>query len=301
VAISISRGERIFNGCNVTFMILLSAWFIIPFVVVASTSVVGAAEAARRGGLVLIPETFDLGAYRAIFTKGSAIIRSYGVTLFRVVVGTALNLLFTAPFAYALSKRSVPGRKPIAMFVFFTILFHGGLIPTYLLVRALGMVNTMWALLIPGAIAAYNMIILRTFFQSIPEDLEESAFLDGAGRWRILASIVLPLSKAGLAAIGLFYALGHWNSYFNALIYLNDAEKYPLTMIVREIVLQEVVAKRQELSGDVFDAEREAKFAAYTQNFRYATVFVSIIPMLIIYPFLQRYLVQGVMIGSLKE
>jgi putative aldouronate transport system permease protein len=163
------------------------------------------------------------------------------------------------------------------------------------------MVNTMWALLIPGAIAAYNMIILRTFFQSIPEDLEESAFLDGAGRWRILASIVLPLSKAGLAAIGLFYALGHWNSYFNALIYLNDAEKYPLTMIVREIVLQEVVAKRQELSGDVFDAEREAKFAAYTQNFRYATVFVSIIPMLIIYPFLQRYLVQGVMIGSLKE
>ena len=149
MAVSISRGEKVFNGCNVVFMIFLSAWFIIPFVVVASTSVVGAAEAARRGGLVFIPQTFDLGAYQAIFAKGSAIIRSYGVTLFRVVVGTALNLLFTAPFAYALSKRSVPGRKPIAMFVFFTILFHGGLIPTYLVVRYTGLYNTLWALVIP--------------------------------------------------------------------------------------------------------------------------------------------------------
>ena len=164
MAVSISRGERIFNGCNVTFMIFLSAWFIVPFVVVASTSVVGAAEAARRGGLVLIPETFDLSAYQAIFAKGSAIIRSYGVTLFRVVVGTALNLLFTAPFAYALSKRSVPGRTPITMFVFFTILFSGGLIPTYLVVRYTGLYNTLWALVIPQLVNPWWMLIMRNFF-----------------------------------------------------------------------------------------------------------------------------------------
>ena len=179
MAISISRGERIFNGCNVTFMIFLSAWFIVPFVVVASTSVVGAAEAARRGGLVLIPETFDLSAYQAIFAKGSAIIRSYGVTLFRVVVGTALNLLFTAPFAYALSKRSVPGRTPITMFVFFTILISGGLIPTYLVVRYTGLYNTLWALVIPQLVNPWWMLIMRNFFYTIGEPGGV-----GADRWR---------------------------------------------------------------------------------------------------------------------
>ena len=255
-------------------------------------------EVAR--GITWLPRHLDLSAYEFILDHPMIGV-GYRNSLIYVTIGTTINLVMTCLCAYPLSKKGLVGRKFVMLLIVFTMFFSGGLIPTYLLVRALGMVNTMWALLIPGAIAAYNMIILRTFFQSIPQDLEESAFLDGAGRWRILASIVLPLSKAGLAAIGLFYALGHWNSYFNALIYLNDAEKYPLTMIVREIVLQEVVLKRQELSGDVFDAEREAKFAAYTQNFRYATVFVSIIPMLIIYPFLQRYLVQGVMIGSLKE
>ena len=269
-----------------------------PVINVFSISLSHPNEVAR--GITWLPRHLDLSAYEFILDHPMIGV-GYRNSLIYVTLGTTINLVMTCLCAYPLSKKGLVGRKFVMLLIVFTMFFSGGLIPTYLLVRALGMVNTMWALLIPGAIAAYNMIILRTFFQSIPQDLEESAFLDGAGRWRILASIVLPLSKAGLAAIGLFYALGHWNSYFNALIYLNDAEKYPLTMIVREIVLQEVVLKRQELSGDVFDAEREAKFAAYTQNFRYATVFVSIIPMLIIYPFLQRYLVQGVMIGSLKE
>ena len=269
-----------------------------PVINVFSISLSHPNEVAR--GITWLPRHLDLSAYEFILDHPMIGV-GYRNSLIYVTLGTTINLVMTCLCAYPLSKKGLVGRKFVMLLIVFTMFFSGGLIPTYLLVRALGMVNTMWALLIPGAIAAYNMIILRTFFQSIPEDLEESAFLDGAGRWRILASIVLPLSKAGLAAIGLFYALGHWNSYFNALIYLNDAEKYPLTMIVREIVLQEVVLKRAELSGDVFDAEREQKFAAYTQNFRYATVFVSIIPMLIIYPFLQRYLVQGVMIGSLKE
>ena len=287
-----------FDLVVVAVLLLVGAATLYPVVNVFSISLSHPNEVAR--GITWLPRHLDLSAYEFIL-EHPMIGVGYRNSLIYVTIGTAINLAMTCLCAYPLSKKGLVGRKFVMLLIVFTMFFSGGLIPTYLLVRALGMVNTMWALLIPGAIAAYNMIILRTFFQSIPEDLEESAFLDGAGRWRILASIILPLSKAGLAAIGLFYALGHWNSYFNALIYLNDAEKYPLTMIVREIVLQEVVLKRQELSGDVFDAEREMKFAAYTQNFRYATVFVSIIPMLIIYPFLQRYFVQGLMIGSLKE
>ena len=287
-----------FDLLVVAVLLLVGAATLYPVVNVFSISLSHPNEVAR--GITWLPRHLDLSAYEFIL-EHPMIGVGYRNSLIYVTIGTAINLAMTCLCAYPLSKKGLVGRKFVMLLIVFTMFFSGGLIPTYLLVRALGMVNTMWALLIPGAIAAYNMIILRTFFQSIPEDLEESAFLDGAGRWRILASIILPLSKAGLAAIGLFYALGHWNSYFNALIYLNDAEKYPLPMIVREIVLQEVVLKRQELSGDVFDAEREMKFAAYTQNFRYATVFVSIIPMLIIYPFLQRYFVQGLMIGSLKE
>ena len=295
--VGVRRVER-FDLVVIAVLFVTGAVTLYPVINVFSISLSHPNEVAR--GITWLPRHLDLSAY-AFILDHPMIGVGYRNSLIYVTIGTTINLVMTCLCAYPLSKKGLVGRKFVMLLIVFTMFFSGGLIPTYLLVRALGMVNTMWALLIPGAIAAYNMIILRTFFQSIPQDLEESAFLDGAGRWRILASIVLPLSKAGLAAIGLFYALGHWNSYFNALIYLNDAEKYPLTMIVREIVLQEVVLKRQELSGDVFDAEREAKFAAYTQNFRYATVFVSIIPMLIIYPFLQRYLVQGVMIGSLKE
>ncbi len=295
--VGIRRVER-FDLLVIAALLVAGAVTLYPVANVFSISLSHPNEVAR--GITWLPRRLDLSAYEFI-ADHPMIGVGYRNSLIYLVVGTTVNLIMTCMCAYPLSKKHLVGRKFVMMLIVFTMFFSGGLIPTYLLVRALGMVNTMWALIIPGAIAAYNMIILRTFFQSIPADLEESAFLDGAGRWRILASIVLPLSKAGLAAIGLFYALGHWNSYFNALIYLNDAEKYPLTMIVRDIVLQEVVLKRQELEGDVFDAEREARFAAYTQNFRYATVFVSIIPMLIVYPFLQRYLVQGVMIGSLKE
>ena len=295
--VGVRRVER-FDLLVIAVLVAVGAATLYPVINVFSISLSHPNEVAR--GITWLPRHLDLSAYEFILDHPMIGV-GYRNSLIYVTLGTTINLVMTCLCAYPLSKKGLVGRKFVMLLIVFTMFFSGGLIPTYLLVRALGMVNTMWALLIPGAIAAYNMIILRTFFQSIPEDLEESAFLDGAGRWRILASIVLPLSKAGLAAIGLFYALGHWNSYFNALIYLNDAEKYPLTMIVREIVLQEVVLKRAELSGDVFDAEREQKFAAYTQNFRYATVFVSIIPMLIIYPFLQRYLVQGVMIGSLKE
>lgn len=295
--VGVRRIER-FDLLVIAVLLVAGAATLYPVVNVFSISLSHPNEVAR--GITWLPRRLDLSAYEFIMDHPMIGV-GYRNSLIYLAVGTTVNLVMTCLCAYPLSKKGLVGRKFVMVLIVFTMFFSGGLVPTYLLIRALGMLNSIWALVIPGAIAAWNMIILRTFFQSIPEDLEESAFLDGAGRWRILASIVLPLSKAGLAAIGLFYALGHWNDYFKALIYLRDAERYPLTIIVREIVLLEVVLKRQELSGDAFDAEREAKFAAYTQNFRYATVFVSMIPMLIVYPFVQRYLVQGVMIGSLKE
>ena len=295
MAVSISRGERIFNGCNVVFMVLLSAWFIIPFVVVASTSVVGAAEAARRGGLVLIPQTFDLGAYQAIFAKGSAIIRSYGVTLFRVVVGTALNLLFTAPFAYALSKRSVPGRTPITMFVFFTILFHGGLIPTYLVVRYTGLYNTLWALVIPQLVNPFWMLIMRNFFFTIPESLEESALIDGATPPMVLWKVVLPLSLPVMTTIGLFYAVWHWNSWFDAAIYIADIRRMPVQIILRRILINAT-----EVINDNPEMLYEMDAPPPPDAIKGAVIMVATVPILFVYPFIQKYFVKGVLLGSVK-
>lgn len=295
MAISISRGERLFNGVNVAFMVLLSSVFVIPFVVVASTSIVGAAEAARRGGLVLIPESVDFGAYQAIFAQGSAIVRAYGVTLFRVVVGTAMNLLFTAPFAYALSKRSVPGRTPITMFVFFTILFHGGLIPTFLVVRNLGLYNTYWALIIPEVVNAWWMLIMRNFFYTIPESLEESALIDGASPPVVLLKVVLPLSMPVLTTIGLFYAVWHWNSWFDANIYIPDIRRMPVQNILRRILINAT-----EVINDDPEMLYEMDAPPPPDAIKAAVIMVATVPILFVYPFIQKYFVKGVLLGSVK-
>lgn len=295
MAVSISRGERLFNGFNVTFMVLLSSVFVIPFIVVASTSIVGAAEAARRGGLVFIPETVDFGAYRAIFAQGSAIVRAYGVTLFRVVVGTAMNLLFTAPFAYALSKRSVPGRTPITMFVFFTILFHGGLIPTFLVVRNLGLYNTYWALIIPELVNAWWMLIMRNFFYTIPESLEESALIDGASPPTVLLKVVLPLSMPVLTTIGLFYAVWHWNSWFDANIYIPDIRRMPVQNILRRILINAT-----EVINDDPEMLYEMDAPPPPDAIKAAVIMVATVPILFVYPFIQKYFVKGVLLGSVK-
>ena len=226
----------------------------------------------------------------------------YRNSLIYVVLGTTINLIMTCLCAYPLSKKRLVGRKFVMLLIVFTMFFSGGLIPTYLLVRALGMVNSIWALFIPDRnrrLQHDHPAHLLPVDSGGPGGVGVSWTARGGGGSWPASSCPSPRRAWPRSACSTPWA--HWNSYFSALIYLNDAEKYPLPMIVREIVLQEVVLKRQELAGDAFDAEREARYAAYTQNFRYATVFVSIIPMLIIYPFVQRYLVQGLMIGSLKE
>ena len=200
--------------------------------------------------------------------------------------------------AYPLSKKKLPLRRFYTTLIVFTMFFSGGLIPTFLVVKGLGLYNTMWALILPGAISTMNLIIMRTFFQSIPMELEESAFLDGANDIVVFYRIILPLSKASIATIAMFYAVGHWNSWFNALVYLKDSEKYPMQLILRDIVIQSQMSR--ELAEQGSTEAYELINTVSVEGIKYATLFFSIIPMLIIYPFVQKYFVKGVMIGSLK-
>ena len=243
-------------------------------------------------GLVgLVPRGINIEAYKMIFNYDDIWI-SYKNTLVYTVLGTAINMLFSIFCAYPLSRKHFYGRTFFVFMATFTMFFSGGLIPTYLVVQQLGMVNKIWAIVLPGAISTFNMIIIRTFFSSLPSSLEEAAYLDGANDIQILMKIMLPLSKPVLATITLYYAVGHWNSFFSALIYLNEKSRYPLQLLLRNIVIGGEFSS-QELGG-VTD------FAVVSTNYKYAVIIVSVLPILTIYPFIQKYFTKGVMIGALK-
>jgi len=242
----------------------------------------------------LWPKEFTLEAYEKVF-KNQAIINGFVNTLKYTVFGTILNVIMTILAAYPLSRRDLKGRGVIMAFIIFTIFFSGGLIPTYLLIRDLGMLDTFWVMIIPNAVAVWNIIIMRTFFQAIPQELEESAKMDGSGNFRILWSIVLPLSFPVIAVMVLFYSVGHWNSYFQALIYLQDENKFPLQLILRQILIQGQTDDMIQATSESFLAQQLS-----VEGLKYAVLIVANLPMLMLYPFLQRYFVKGVMIGSLK-
>ncbi|UUZ96365.1 carbohydrate ABC transporter permease [Paenibacillus sp. P25] len=220
-----TAGERWFDAVNIVFLACLSLAFLIPFLTVLSTSFISAEESMRRGAFVLIPEKLDFAAYDLLLNRGPLIYNAYKVTLFKVVVGTLLNLVFTSTLAYGLSRRKPPGRNALVLIIFLTMIFHGGLIPTYMLIDNLGIKDTLWVLVLPGLVSAWNLFILRNFFMSLPEELEESAIMDGASPLVILWKIVIPLSMPAIATIGLFYAVHHWNDWFGASIYINDPAK----------------------------------------------------------------------------
>jgi len=273
-----------------------------PILHIASVSV-SKGTAILRNEVSFYPRGFELNAYRLILTTPK-IPRGYRNALLYTFVGTSVNLVMTLSMAYGLSKRRLALRGLYTTLVVITMFFGGGLIPTFLLVRSLGMYNTLWALVIPGAISTWNLIIMRTFYQSLPVEMEESAFLDGANDIQILLHIVLPLSTAAVATIGLFYLVGHWNSWFPAVIYLKDTTRYPLQVYLREIVIESMLT--EELSIGSFEAQmRESKGVnldtyVTVEKIKYATLFASLLPMMIVYPFLQKYFVKGVMVGSLK-
>lgn len=276
---------------------LLTAFFIIvlyPCIYVVSASF-SSGSAVEAGRVILWPVDFSLEGYKAVFHTPSAWI-GFRNSLFYTIAGTLINILVTMIAAYSLARPDLPGRNGIMLFFTFTMFFSGGMITGYMLVRSLHILNTIWAMLIPGALGVYNLIIARTFIESnIPTELLEAAQMDGCSDIRFFASIVLPLSKAVIAVLVLFYGVSHWNSYFNAMIYLNDKELYPLTIYLKEILMASQIDP-----STVADPELQNQIARMAAVIKYALIVVSMIPILILYPFIQKYFVKGVMIGSVK-
>ena len=244
--------------------------------------------AFTRGDVGLFPVEFSLDAYKILFRDGK-VLRGLRNSIFYTALGTTVNVLMTILTAYPMSRKEMPFRKTISVFFAFTMFFGGGMIPSFLQIQKLGLYRSIWSLIIPGAMTVYNMIVLRTFFQSIPYDLTEAATIDGANDWQILVRVVLPLSKAAIATIALFYAVGHWNSWFSASIYLTNFELYPLQLVLRDMIFN-VLALIE--TGEVNNQ-------GYTL-LQYAALFISMVPMMVLYPFVQKYFVKGVMIGSVK-
>lgn len=286
-----SIGSRIFNLINYSLLILISIITIVPFIYIVAVSFATPEEVAK-GGLMLFPTKFTLGAYQYIFSTDT-MIRSVMVSIGVTVVGTLINLVLTSFMAYPLARPNLRGRSAVLFMVLFTMLFSGGMIPTYFVVKAFGMINTYWSLIIPTAISAFNLIVLKNFFQQIPEGLEESAKIDGCHDLGILFRIVLPLSMPAMATFGLFYAVSHWNTYFNAVMYINDSEKWPVQIVLRQIVLLS-----QDMIGDSTAQSEPMEYLP--QTIRMASIVVATIPIVIVYPFLQKYFAKGVMLGSVK-
>ena len=290
--IKLSRNERIVNLIIHILLIVLTLAFLIPFIIVLSTSFISEAEFAQRGGYVLYPEQITFSSYDILFGRSRVIMNAYGVTLFRVVVGTLFNLAFTITMAYALAQKKMPGRIPLTIFVFITMVFSGGLIPRFLLVDALGLRNTLWSMILPVLISAWNLLIMRNFFMSLPEELFDAAVVDGASPPIILLRIVLPLSMPVIATIGLFYAVYHWNAWFDASIYIDHSNMQPMQIILRSLLQTTNLQGMEELAF-IEDPPPAA-------SLRSALIIVSTVPVLFVYPFIQRYFVKGIMIGSVK-
>jgi putative aldouronate transport system permease protein len=266
-------------------------------VLVVSTIIVGlpilyVIQASFSDSTDIIPRNWSLVAYRYIM-QSPAIWRSLGVSVYITVVGTIISLALSTLMAYSLSHRALPGRRFYLAFVVFTLLFNGGIIPTYFVVRATGLMNSLWAIMIPNAINAFNMIVLRNFFQNIPESLRESAKIDGCPEPTILWKIIAPLSLPALAAFGLFYAVEKWNIYFQALLYLSDSRKWPVQVLLRQIIYAQV-----GLLGEARGSDDAAALTAL--GVRSAVIVVSTVPIVMVYPFLQRHFVKGLLVGSIK-
>jgi len=286
-------GERVFDFFNAALMVILCFLTLYPFLYVAFSSLSDPGLLAQHRGLLWKPSGFSLEAYKAVFANPN-ILSGYRNTLFYVVFGTLINMFMTCLGAYFLSRRNVFFKNAVMFMIVVTMFFQGGLIPTYLLVSNLGLVDTPWAMIIPGAINTWNLIIMRTSFQAVPASLEESAKIDGANEWTIMWRIILPLSIPVMAVMVLFYAVGHWNAWFNAMIYLRDRNLYPLQLILREILITNSTDSMMTNASGVDKMP-------ISETIKYATIMVATIPILVLYPFLQKYFVKGVMIGALKE
>lgn len=282
-------GNILFDGVNYLLLALVGLVAVLPFIYILAVSFTSPHEVAK-GGFILFPKEFSLSAYKYIFSTNT-LLRSLIVSVCTTVVGTFINLLLTSLMAYPLARKTLRGRQTILMGVLFTMLFSGGMVPTYFVVKAMGLTNSYWALIVPSAISAFNLIVLKNFFQQIPDGLEESARIDGCSDVGVLFRIVLPLSMPAMATFGMFYAVTNWNQFFSAVMYINDSDKWPVQVLLREIVIM-----AQSRIGDTsFD---EAQIQPLT--IRMAVIVFATLPILVVYPFLQKHFAKGVMLGSVK-
>lgn len=284
-----SKGEQIFSVVNILIMILVCAIMLYPMLYVIGHSAMGDAERALHP-LRMFPRKPDWTGYRYILSSPS-IWSSYLVTILRVLTGTALNILITSLLAYPLSRKKYPARKFLTVLITFTMWFSGGMIPNFLLIKSLGLTNTFWVYVIPHLVDPFNLIILRNFFMQIPDSLEESAKIDGANDFTILMRIVLPLSKASIATIGLFYAVFHWNTWWDSMLYISDKNMWTI-----QYLLQQLIA-----NSNIYDFAASSSVAKPpAEAIRMACIVVATIPILCVYPFIQKYFVKGVLVGSVK-
>jgi putative aldouronate transport system permease protein len=291
-----STGDRIFSVFNYAALSMVLLVVLYPLIYITSASFSSAA-AVTSGRVWLWPVEPTLAGYEAIF-KNQLIVTGFANSLLYTTVGTAINVVLTILAAYPLSRPNLPGRTFIAFAFFFTTIFTGGLIPTYLVVRDLGLINTRWAMLLPAALSVWNVLIMRTYFtMTIPNELHDAGQLDGCDEFKFLWRVVLPVSGPIIAVVALFYAIGHWNSFFQALIYLNDKALWPLQLVLRDILVQNQIDPAM-LAG--VDPQQLALRQQLRELLKYSLIVVATAPLLIVYPFVQKYFVRGIMLGSIK-
>ena len=293
-AIRAPRADAVFHAVVLLFLALVTIVILFPVLNIIATSF-SSYNAVIAGKVWIWPAEFQLETYKAVFSSGS-IFLGYRNTILYTVLGTCVNLAVTICAAYPLSFSDLRGKNALSGFFAFTMLFSGGMVPGYIVVNRLGLIDTIWAMLLPGALSVWNMIIMRTFFQSnVPRELYEAATIDGCSDFRYLVQVMLPLSGSIIAVIALYYAVGHWNGYFNAMLYLNTKSRYPLQIFLREILL--LGQMDSDMAGNM-------DYSLYAQGaselIKYAVIVVSSLPMMVIYVFIQRFFVKGVMIGAIK-
>ena len=289
-----TNADRILDFSLVVFLFLFSVSIVLPFLFIIATSLSDPAE-LTRGGIFFLPRGFSLSAYRDVLSSASVQL-GYLNTVFRTAVGTLLGVFLGAVVAFPLAKRSLPGRTAFTFFFVFTMFFSGGLIPSFLLVRNLGLLDSRWALVLPLVHNTWHIVIIRNFFMSLPAELEESAEIDGADPVTILARIILPMSKAVLATVALWTAVAHWNAWFDSLIYIRTLSKQVMQVQLRRLVIE----MNDAVMRDLMSTQATGGTISNEQTIRAAMIMVTMLPMLMVYPFIQKYFVKGVMIGALK-
>lgn len=288
----ITKGQKVFDVFNLIFLMLLCLVTFYPMWHIVCASFSTASELLSYNGTLLLPRKFTFDAYKMMF-KHPLIIRSYGNAIFILVASVSASMVLTTICAYVLSRKNMLWKKALNLIVIFTMFVHGGLVARYLLVaRTLKMNDSYWALILPNALSVYNMIIMRTSFEQIPDSLYEAAYLDGANHWQVLWQVVVPLSKSIFAVLVLYYSVGVWNGWFDASIYLRTRSKFPLQLILREILIANDTGQMESSVGQ--DQE------VISETIKYATMIVATVPLLCIYPYLQKYFTKGVMIGAVK-